>query len=359
YGCLNVDIEGTKAYVSGFSGTPTGEVISLEGTFDAAAGTISIPTQDCGMYDDGDNQGTLKFIYEEWISNEEHAPVDKPLVLTYDNGKLMFPEVAVVDIAVYIGTEELGFMTLTQANDALKYPNKLDNTGWESYCKASFTDPWVSMLFETTEEDRTWTVDVQKRTENGSTYLRLVDPYGEGAPEFIQQYNESPCQGSIVLDVTDEKCVMAVASPAIPSGFALAQIGLGMFYNYSEGGFEWYDVIQQGEEPYTYDELREGLGTKNLGEIKDNVIYVYKCSFGGGIRAQFGLNTHWTAENGSSVDMTAKIALNLAGVNDVVADDANAPVKYFNLQGMEVANPEAGQIVIKKQGSKTVKVVAE
>lgn len=46
-----------------------------------------------------------------------------------------------------------------------------------------------------------------------------------------------------------------------------------------------------------------------------------------------------------------------AGVNDIeVAEDVNAPVEYFNLQGVRVANPENG-LYIKRQGSKTEKVV--
>lgn len=49
-----------------------------------------------------------------------------------------------------------------------------------------------------------------------------------------------------------------------------------------------------------------------------------------------------------------------AGVNTVAADatfDVNAPVEYFNLQGIRVANPEAGQLLIKRQGNKATKVV--
>ena len=45
-----------------------------------------------------------------------------------------------------------------------------------------------------------------------------------------------------------------------------------------------------------------------------------------------------------------------AGVEGITVDE-NAPVKYFNLQGVEVANPEAGQLVIKKQGSKAEKMI--
>lgn len=40
-----------------------------------------------------------------------------------------------------------------------------------------------------------------------------------------------------------------------------------------------------------------------------------------------------------------------------VAVDANAPAVYYNLQGVRVANPEAGQVYIMVQGNKTAKVI--
>jgi hypothetical protein len=46
-----------------------------------------------------------------------------------------------------------------------------------------------------------------------------------------------------------------------------------------------------------------------------------------------------------------------AGVNSVVVDnDENAPVEYFNLQGIRVANPENG-LYIRRQGNKATKVI--
>ncbi len=46
-----------------------------------------------------------------------------------------------------------------------------------------------------------------------------------------------------------------------------------------------------------------------------------------------------------------------AGVSDItVDDDANAPVEYYNLQGIRVANPESG-LYIRRQGYSTSKVV--
>ncbi len=47
-----------------------------------------------------------------------------------------------------------------------------------------------------------------------------------------------------------------------------------------------------------------------------------------------------------------------AGITNVTADnDSNAPVEYYNLQGVRVANPEAGQLVIRRQGKNVSKIV--
>lgn len=53
------------------------------------------------------------------------------------------------------------------------------------------------------------------------------------------------------------------------------------------------------------------------------------------------------------------LAADFTGINNVIADaDENAPVEYYNLQGVKVEKPENG-IFIKKQGAKATKIVAE
>ena len=47
-----------------------------------------------------------------------------------------------------------------------------------------------------------------------------------------------------------------------------------------------------------------------------------------------------------------------SGVNDIVAEDSNAPVEYYNLQGVRVANPENG-LYIRVQGKKATKVLVK
>lgn len=48
---------------------------------------------------------------------------------------------------------------------------------------------------------------------------------------------------------------------------------------------------------------------------------------------------------------------NPSGVEDIIADDMNEPVEYFNLQGVRIDNPDYGELVIVKRGSDTKKVI--
>lgn len=48
-----------------------------------------------------------------------------------------------------------------------------------------------------------------------------------------------------------------------------------------------------------------------------------------------------------------------SGVKDMTVDNANAPVVYYNLQGVRVANPAAGGIYIRQQGNKVAKVLVK
>ena len=48
-----------------------------------------------------------------------------------------------------------------------------------------------------------------------------------------------------------------------------------------------------------------------------------------------------------------------SGVDEISADDVNAPVEYFNLQGVKIDNPTPGSTVIRRQGSTSVKVLVK
>lgn len=70
------------------------------------------------------------------------------------------------------------------------------------------------------------------------------------------------------------------------------------------------------------------------------------------IRAKSVLNGLHSEELVKNVDASGNV---ISGVEGVVADDENAPVEYFNLQGVRVAADQPG-IYIRRQGSKVEKV---
>lgn len=47
------------------------------------------------------------------------------------------------------------------------------------------------------------------------------------------------------------------------------------------------------------------------------------------------------------------------GINDVTVDGSDAPVEYFDLQGIRVSNPQPGQMVIRRQGTNVEKILVK
>ena len=75
-------------------------------------------------------------------------------------------------------------------------------------------------------------------------------------------------------------------------------------------------------------------------------------------------NSDWSKvgqPGGASVEFTVpyikKGGDGPTAIEDVLDNDSNAPVEYYNLQGVRINEPAAGQVVIRRQGSKVSKVV--
>ena len=96
-------------------------------------------------------------------------------------------------------------------------------------------------------------------------------------------------------------------------------------------------------------------GTNSEGGTYIHCLYVEKYKDANGKEAAV-LVSHKTA-NGLGAYLIAEEGFDdqVVGVEETLVDE-NAPVEYYNLQGVKVANPENG-LFIKRQGSKTTKVV--
>ncbi len=74
-------------------------------------------------------------------------------------------------------------------------------------------------------------------------------------------------------------------------------------------------------------------------------------------KAHFKIDVYWKVD-GAQIPINVEFnGLINTGVKAVAADnDENAPVEYYNLQGIRIAYPQAGQIVIRRQGSNVSKI---
>lgn len=70
----------------------------------------------------------------------------------------------------------------------------------------------------------------------------------------------------------------------------------------------------------------------------------------------------WLLGNGQELGYFTNTKITFGGtgaINEVAVDNNNAPVEYFNLQGVRVNEPVAGQIVIRRQGNEVSKLLVK
>lgn len=94
------------------------------------------------------------------------------------------------------------------------------------------------------------------------------------------------------------------------------------------------------EEQYTFEYTKRM--SSNIGNVENINVIAYLLDKATGVIVNACMVKHTEGESG-------------AGVTDVIANDNNAPVEYFNLQGVPVVNPENG-VYIRRQGSSVSKV---
>lgn len=231
--------------------------------------------------------------------------------------------------------------------------------GWTSLGMAKFQDGWVMPLFLGEGEDladTVYEVEIQQNDANSNIY-RLVNPYGVGSPfEEVNEYAKR--NGFVQFNVSDPDHVYF---DVVPSNFCFQNVGVLQLFAMNQLtwlmgiGYFLEDVIEQYGDVMMWTTFKDGVLT---------VPSVPASNGGYSNDAQFGVNDDpysgsvWGSSN-IYYNMECKIWFPGSEDNGVegIEFDENAPVKYFNLQGVEVANPAKGQLVIKTQGSKAQKMI--
>ncbi|MDE6136201.1 MAG: hypothetical protein K2F97_01850 [Muribaculaceae bacterium] len=101
----------------------------------------------------------------------------------------------------------------------------------------------------------------------------------------------------------------------------------------------------------------ELANTKNEADGKATITYTLTADVIAAINAtensEFIING-----GGANVTKVYVVDPSQVGISDITADD-NAPVDFFNLQGMRISEPAAGQVVIRRQGDKVQKMLVK
>lgn len=175
-----------------------------------------------------------------------------------------------------------------------------------------------------------------------------------------QTFDPIPAKVHIITDESNPaKCTLVLPDFSLGEGATIGDIVVP----------EVAKTVKTDRSGYTYEGFVRNL-TLKMGEEEIHANVNVNGTTDNEGNAVFDIPVTWLTEYDSNPDSDAGIPIGVtfngktdtpdsAGISDVTVDDDNAPVEYFNLQGMRLSQPEAGQIVIRRQGSKVTKILVK
>lgn len=243
----------------------------------------------------------------------------------------------------YLGNSEASFAIMMPG---AKEPDP--NDGWKDAGTASFTDVYMHAIFPDNVAESTFDVPLQQSETTPGIY-RLVNPY---------KYWENPAETAFTVS---DGHYMVIHTENAPDAW-IENTTTGVTYNGQGGGMiEFYSQVADVVPEYGYDAAKSQFPAAIWANFKDNTLTYPSTtfSFSGQEYFNFGVSISGNNESFWPVKSnTFKIVFKGgdSGVDGIVMD-SNVPAEYFTLDGMRVANPEKGMLLIKRQGSNVSKVL--
>lgn len=332
--------------------------ISTDGwTFGASFGMVSRtltiqPNQDLGYNEYNKMQ---VYLYNLGLDGQNLTALSTPLTATIDGNSFVFSEDAVIGI----GNIEKGWFTVAMNNvfaeaQGVVWDNYqiLPEEGWVDAGTAQFADAW--MIPATGYDPGEWAYEVAvEKNENIPGMYRLVNPYLNSP----LRNNDPVAEGFIAFSIADPEFVPVV--PLSYCGFtaslsggttaSLLSTNLEGFYLYLGDNYTKQDIIDGLSEegnPFIPSSFDDATGTVTLKN----------CCWG--TTEDPTRRGVWSISATEPAVMEGWIKFNdWAGINGISVDNENAPVEYYNLQGMRINNVENNPgLYIRKQGDKATKV---
>ncbi|MCM1348473.1 MAG: hypothetical protein NC338_03595 [Firmicutes bacterium] len=309
----------------------SGLKFTVEGTYFTFQGKVEIAQQSLGINIVDQNDAVIgeAYFYNIGANNDGFVINSTPITATYDETSNSFSLAG----NICIGTLDFKGMLDIYQNNTMQVP-----VDWDSH-NAKYFDGIFAPMYGITENQMVeFDVEVLENPANPG-YFRMKNP--------LIEINGAAC--NIDVDATDPEYVLIPQTNTnytdksdgityiISQSYAMANM-VAPEKQLDKAGF----LAQRGDYNITFDKAAGRITFPGnccffmwpKSSIPNN-LYTAQAAFAGYLQ--------FTDDN--------------AGISDVtVGGDANAPVEYFNLQGVRVNNPENGQIVIRRQGNKVSKV---
>lgn len=167
-------------------------------------------------------------------------------------------------------------------------------------------------------------------------------------------------EGNITFNQGRDENAYLLAGAA-GSGIAVSADGATLCVNDEGGLLQFFDVTWKENTPtitprYSFN---HEIGVASRRNTNGKCIEQMAFDYAGNLVAAghyLGVFTIPTTDNRKETPAMQTVTRKVSGISDITIDDDNAPVEYFNLQGVKVNNPENG-VFIKRQGKKVEKVI--
>lgn len=360
---LNITVTDDKTGAVEITGWVSSQKFVVKGTVDLTEKTLSIPNkQDLGK----DSGGDQTYFYLKGANSNGSliagATDATATVGTISGNVVTFPSMDIWAIGDY-EKENLGYWSLSYQNvftaetSGGDTGDEVEEGKWEKVGEATLIDAWITCGYSRSgvaidPAEYPIKAELQQNKENKNIY-RVWRPYHMEGWTLAAQ-NKSERNGQIVMDVTDPDHVAVKAG--YYAGFKNSNGDFCVF-----GLYGWQLWIAGENEGSTITDARKQQiitfmenNDQPFDTFKNNVVTVNKSVFDYDITC----TKAYSWKEPVTYVSTITFSIDPSAISEINADE-QAPVKYFNLQGVEISAPETGQIVIVRQGSKVSKTIVK
>lgn len=296
------------------------------------------------IYDTYYHPGYTK-IYDEVASSNSVATLTSPTMITIDNsffknestGKML--DYHTLLTAVLVGLDSDGNAVDHHMFQFFYQPDESAN--WKSIGTGQYTDGFFSELISSSSSG-TSLIELPSKVAMEEHvkypgYVRIVNPY-KNISKFADYLNTDNDYYLYIVNLEGKPIYIE------PSVF-----GLSYYYGLGIGCSESYKVLLEGGTP--------DASTAGVYDTKYNEITFPKNTMLLGFPYFNDGQLDYSDSNGKFYLALPSSYERQSGVSDIVTNDSDQPVEYFNLQGVRISNPTPGQLVIRRQGGVSTKEI--